>query len=213
MFPRILLLVALTATASAFAQTPIFVSDDFTVSADTLLEAHAPNIGGAWSRGPGQKGIQIKAANDSAVNAGANDLNVYTNATPAPNAEYFIKVTVTFTNGTAKNFVDLYGRTSTSLNNGYAARLSADGTVTLFRYVGGKATTLETGHAKISLNTPIHFTLVIDNNFKRASVEGATVVSSPDNTVTDAGGVALGMQSYAPGQTVADDFSATAIAP
>lgn len=212
MFPRVLVLLALSATVAS-AQTPVFVSDNFTSSTTVLLEAHKPDIGGAWTRGSGAKGIQVKAASGSVMNVSAADWNVYTNALVAPGPEYFIKVTVTFTNNNPKNFVDLYGRASTTLNNGYAARISANGTVTLFKYVGSVATTLGTGIAKITINTPFHFTFVIDNNFKRASVEGATDVTSSDNTVTGAGLVALGMQSYAAGQTVASGFSATAIAP
>ena len=212
MFARVFILLTLIATVAS-AQTPIFVNDTFTVTADTALEAHMPDIGGKWVRGTGSKGIVVKAASDSAYNIAANDWDVYTNAAPAPDDEYFVKITVTFTNTNAKNFVDLYGRADTKVNNGYAVRISANGTVTLMKYVASAMTTLATGTTKVTVNTPIHLTLVIDDNFKRASIDGATVVNSSDNTITAAGLAGFGMQSYALGQTITDDFSATAIAP
>jgi hypothetical protein len=108
------------------AQTT-FVSDTFTVGVNTLLDAHAPNTGGAWTRQTGTNGITLNAAADNARNAGATDWNVYTNATIAPAAEVVVGVTVTFTNANTNNFIDLYGRASVTLLQAYSVRLAAGG--------------------------------------------------------------------------------------
>src|SRR5713226_8838890 len=81
----------------ASAQT-IFVQDHFTVAANTMLEAHTPNTGGAWTRQLGGSGIILNAAAGNARNVAAGDWNVYSNATTAPNAEIVEGITVTFTN-------------------------------------------------------------------------------------------------------------------
>ncbi|MEK6373901.1 MAG: hypothetical protein AABO58_14540 [Acidobacteriota bacterium] len=140
---RRLALLILAIVPCASAQTT-FVRDAFTVGANTMLEAHAPNAGGAWTRFTGGSGIILNAAADNARNVANNDWNIYGNATTPPGAaaEIVVGITVTFTNNTTNNYVDVFGRASVALLNGYLARLRAsnDGTgtnVQIVRYVGG----------------------------------------------------------------------------
>ena len=204
-------LATLTAAWPAAAQT-IFVSDTFTVGANTLLEAHAPNTGGAWTRFLGG-GITLNAAAGNARNVNAGDWNIYTNATASPAAEDVVGITVTFTNANANNFIDLFGRASATLQNGYNARLTAGGTVSLIRYNGGVPTTLATATVVVALNTPISIVLSLKNASKQVLINGVAVLTSADNNLAATGLVALGMQSNVAAQTTADNFFASTFAP
>ena len=210
----LLSLAVLAAAWPAGAQT-LFVSDTFTAGANTLLEAHAPNIGGAWTRLIGANGITINAAAGNARNVGAGDWNIYSNATVAPAAEVVVGVTVTFTNANTNNFVDLFGRGSVTLLNAYSVRVVAGGAnnVTLIRYGGGVANTLAQATVAIALNTPIGIVLSLKNASKSVTINGVTVASSADNTLNAAGLVALGMQSNVAAQTITDNFFASTFAP
>ena len=66
------ILLMLASTASG--QTT-FVLDHFTAGANTLLENHTPNVGGAWTRGTGSGGLTIIGANDNLRNVAAGDWN------------------------------------------------------------------------------------------------------------------------------------------
>jgi hypothetical protein len=211
----LLSIAALTAALPAAAQSA-FVSDQFTVGANTMLEAHTPNTaGGAWTRQAGTNGIIINAAAGNARNVGAGDWSVYTNGTVAPAAEVAVGVTVTFTNANTNNFVDVFGRASTSLLQAYSVRLAAGGAnnVTLSRWSGGTPTTIATATVTVALNTQIGIVLSLKNASKTVAINGVTVASSTDNVVTAAGNVAIGMQSNAAGQTITDNFFAGTFSP
>jgi hypothetical protein len=211
----LLLIAALAATRPAAAQT-LAVADPFTVAANTMLEAHTPNTrGGAWTRQTGNNGIIINNAADNARNVSAGDWNVYTNATIAPAAEVVVATTVTFTNGNANNFVDLFGRASVSLLQAYSVRAAAGGAnnVTLSRWSGGAPTTIAQATVAIPVNTPTGIVLSLKNASKTVTINNVTVASSADNVVTAAGFVALGMQSNVAAQTIVDDFYASTFAP
>lgn len=212
--PAVFCAAALAAALPAAAQT-LFVNDTFTVGANTMLEAHAPNTGGAWTRQTGTNGIILNAAADNARNVGTSDWNVYTNATVAPAAEVVVGVTVTFTNASTNNFIDLYGRASVSLLQAYSVRLVAGGAnnLTLIRWSGGTPTTIATATVAVALNSAISVVLSLKNASKSVEINGVVVASSADNTVTGAGIVALGMQSNAAAQTIADSFFASTFAP
>jgi hypothetical protein len=211
LFAFLLLTGTFAAVRPACAQTT-FVQDHFTVGANTMLEAHAPNTGGAWTRQIGNNGIILNAAAGNARNVGAGDWNIYTNATIAPNAEIVEGITVTFTNANANNFVDLFGRASVTLLNAYSARLGADGTVTLTRWSGGAPTTLATAVVAVTLNTQISFQLSLKNASKQVWINGVNVASSADNTNAAAGLVAIAMNSNVAAQNITDDFFASTFA-
>ena len=180
-----------------------------------MLESHAPNTGGAWARQTGGSGIILNAAADNARNVAATDWSVYTNATVAPAAEVVVGVTVTFTNASTNNFIDLFGRASVSLLQAYSVRLVASGAnnLTLSRWSGGVPTTIATATVAVTLNTPISIVMSLKNASKSVQINGVTGASSADNTVTGAGIVALGMQSNVAAQTIADTFFASTFSP
>ncbi|MEA2336164.1 MAG: hypothetical protein QOE82_171 [Thermoanaerobaculia bacterium] len=204
---------ALAAGAPLAAQT-MFVNDSFTVASNTMLEAHNATPGGAWGRQTANNGIILNAAADNARNVSAGDWNVYTNAT-APAAEVVIGVTVTFTNANTNNFIDIFGRASTSLLSAYSVRVAAGGAnnVVLSRWSGGAPSVLAQTTAAITLNSPLGIVLSLKNAAKSVEIGGVAVISSADNSVTGAGLVALGMQSNVAGQTIADSFFASTFAP
>jgi hypothetical protein len=206
------LLVALVAAGPAAAQTT-FVSDSFTVAANTMLEAHTPNTGGAWTRQTGGSGIILNAAAGNARNVAAGDWSVYTNAAVPGSAEVVIGASVVFTNANANNWVDLFGRASVSLLNAYQARFAANGNVSLIRYSGGAPTTLATGTVTVALNTPTEFILSLKNASKQIWINGVQVVSSADNTVAALGSLALGMDSNVAAQVTVDDVFGSTFAP
>ncbi|MGH9421205.1 MAG: hypothetical protein ACRD3J_14605, partial [Thermoanaerobaculia bacterium] len=205
--------VALAAWPAA-GQT-IFVQDTFTVGANTMLESHTPNTGGAWTRRTGGSGIIINAAADNARNVATGDWNVYTNATTAPAAEAVVDATVTFTRVNANNFVDLFGRASVTLLNAYSMRIAGAGAnnATLIRWSGGTPTTLASATVAITANSAINVELSLKNASKSIVINGVTVASSADNTLTGAGIVALGMQSNGGNQTIVDNFLASSFSP
>ncbi len=205
---------ALAAALPAAAQTT-FVSDTFTVGANTMLESHLPNTGGAWARRTGTNGVILNAAADNARNVSAGDWSVYTNATVAPAAEVVVGETVTFTNANTNNFIDLFGRASVTLLQAYSVRLEAGGAnnLTLSRWSGGTPTTIATATVAITLNSPVNIVLSLKNAAKSVTINGVTVASSADNTVTGAGIVAIGMQSNVAAQTIVDTFFASTFAP
>src|SRR6266849_10698977 len=102
--------VAIFLVLESTASGTTFVLDHFTASANTLLENHTPDVGGAWTRGTGSSGLTLIAANDNLRNVAAGDWNTYTNPTTPVNNEYVVTVKVTFTNANANNFIDLFGR-------------------------------------------------------------------------------------------------------
>ena len=212
----LIVLLSLTAFAAAWpaaAQTT-FVSDAFTVGANTMLDVHAPNVGGAWTRLIGAGGIIINAAADNARNVNAGDRNIYTNATPSPAAEDVVGITVTFTTANANNFIELFGRGATAPLNGYSARLTAGGNLSLIRYNGGVPTTLATAIVAVTPNTAISIVLSLKNASKQIWINGVvTAATSADNTLAATGVVGLGMNSNNPGETIADNFFASTFAP
>jgi hypothetical protein len=211
--PVLLCAAALAAAQPAAAQTT-FVQDHFTAGANTMLEAHTPDTGAAWTRQAGNNGITVNAANDNARNVAAGDWSVYTNGTVAPAAEVVVGVTVTFTAASANNFVDLFGRASVSLLQAYSVRLAGAGAnnLTITRWSGGTPTTIATATVAITLNSATTIVFSLKNASKSVDVNGVTVASSADNTVAAAGFVALGMQSNVAAQTIADDFFASTFA-
>jgi hypothetical protein len=211
LFAVLILTGTIAAVSPASAQTT-FVQDHFTVGANTMLEAHAPNTGAAWTRQVGNNGIILNAAAGNARNVGAGDWSIYSNGTIAPAAEIVEGITVTFTNANANNFVDLFGRTSVTLLNAYSARFAANGAVTLTRWNGGAPTTLASAVVAVALNTPISFQFVLKNASKQIWINGVSVASSADNTLAAAGFVALGMNSNVAAQNITDDFFASTFA-
>jgi len=213
LFAVLLFCAAFGVGRPASGQT-FFVVDSFTVGANTMLEAHNATPGGAWTRQTGGSGIILNAAADNARNVAATDWSVYTNAT-SPAAEVVVVASVTFSNASTNNFVDLFGRGSLSLLNAYSVRVVASGAnnVSLFRWSGGAPTMLAQNTVAITIPSTIMVVLSLKNASKSVEINGVSVASSADNTVTGVGLVALGMQSNVAAQTIVDSFFASTFAP
>lgn len=194
------------------AQT-VFVRDTFTAGANQLLEAHAPDVGGAWTRLTGASGIQILAASDDARNAAGDDTNDYANAAVPPSAEYVIGVNVLFTSGSPNGLVEVFGRGNIVTGSGYLARVQGNGTVSLIRVVAGVRTVLATTSMTLARNVTHTVLFSIRNSAKEVYVDGVLRVSSTDNTVTGAGVVGLGMRRPSDNLSRADDFFAATFSP
>lgn len=210
---RLLAALYLLAAAVPLSAQTIFVQDTFTVNANTALESHAPDTGGTWSRVTGN-GLTLLAANDNVRNVSNNDYSAYSNSTTAPNAEQVIGITVTFTNPSSNNFVDLFGRsTGGLLTNAYFVRVTSGGSVTLNIIQSGVVTTLASTTMTFATNTPIEIVLSLKNTSKDVYIDGASIVSSTNNTLTSAGITGFGMRGVGSGQVVGDDYYAATFAP
>ncbi len=208
-------LAAFAATRPAVAQT-LFVNDLFTAAVDTMLEAHAPNTGGAWSRVTGGSGLRINGAADNVRDVNTGDWNVYSNATISPGAEVVVGATVTFTSAAStNNFVDLFGRGSVTLLQAYSARVTGAATnnITITKWNGGVPTVLATGTRAVPLNTATSVVFSIKNALKTVEINGVVVLSSADNALTGVGLVGLAIQSNAANGTIVDNFFASTFAP
>jgi hypothetical protein len=140
---------ALLVLQPAVAQTT-FVSDSFTTGVNQLLEAHAPGVGGAWTRFTGASGIRIPAANDNIRNVAAGDWNVYGNAAVPPADEYVVGITITFTASNADNYVQVFGRGNIVTTSGYFAHVASTGIVLLGVVSGGTASSISDSHPWLS---------------------------------------------------------------
>src|SRR5260221_1582608 len=221
----LLAIYAIGGAAPASAQPPpcqtnqCFVNDTFTVGANTMVEAHTPDIGGAWTRIAGNNGVIINGAADNSRNVNSNDWNVYLNATTPPGAaaEVVVGITVTFTASNANNWVDLVARASNGLMNGYIARVRAsnDGTgtnVQIMRVAGGTVSTIASVSVAIGLNAQHAFIFSAKNASKEIWIDGVQRLSSNTNDVAASGVVGFGMNSSAAGQSIADDLFAKTVA-
>ena len=204
-----LLCIALPAVALQ-AQTQ-FVRDTFTGTTGTLLESHAPNIGGAWTRVQGN-GLLLQNGQLTPDKSVGND--VYLNAAVPPAAEYVVGITASFIAINSDNYVELYGRITG--NTGYAVHIDARQNYQIIRYNGGIGTVLASGSTTalvggISADNEIVFS--ITDAAKRLIVNGTVVATVTDNTITAAGRVGLGLQVKTKDDSVADNFYASTLAP
>jgi hypothetical protein len=206
-------LAAFLATRPAAAQT-LFVNDTFTAAANTMLESHAPNSGGAWTRVTGANGLTINGAADNVRNVSTVDWNVYANATVSPGAEVVVGATVTFAATSANNFVDLFGRGSASLLVAYSGRVTGAATnnVTITRWNGGVPTVLATSTLAVTAGVATSVVFSIKNALKTVEINGVVVLSSADNSIVGVGQVGLGMQSNAANGTIVDNYFASTFA-
>lgn len=204
---------AVLVAVPVFGQT-VFVQDTFTAASNQLLEAHAPDTGGAWTRYVGGSGLTVNAAADNLRNVAGGDWNLYGNATVAPDPEHMVRQVVTFTNASVNSYVDLFGRANALLVNGYLARVDSAGAFVLYRVSGGVVTVLASGStAGFSINAPHTIVLMLLDSAKELWIDGVLVASSADNTVTAAGLVGLGMSSNNAAQVLVDDFVASTFSP
>jgi hypothetical protein len=212
MFHRAAVVLCFVLTvASAHAQTR-FAYDTFTGTTGTFLETHTPDTGGTWSRIRGQ-GIQIISNTARPDRNQSND--IYINSAAAPAADYVVGISVTFAGSNADNIIELYGRVSLALTNGYGVTLDALGNYQILRYVGGTPTVLASG-TTAALNprgTVNEIVFFITDSAKRLIVNGTIVATTSDNTVTAAGTAGFGLVTKTPNDAIGDNFYASTLGP
>ncbi|HEX2835690.1 MAG TPA: C25 family cysteine peptidase [Thermoanaerobaculia bacterium] len=194
---------------SLHAQTT-FVRDTFTGTSGTLLESHAPDTGGTWTRLRGD-GLRLQSNHVETIKTTSFD--VYANAATPPSAEYVVGITVTFTTNFAENYAELYARMSGS--SYYVAYFDAHDNYVLARSVGGTVTVLASGTttATNALGVANEFVLSVTNASKRLIINGTVVATSTDNSVTVAGVAGFGLSKKTNGDAPADDFYGSTLAP
>jgi hypothetical protein len=218
----LLLFVGLSSTASA--QTT-FAQDSFTDAANTTLQLHTPNVGSSWTKfiGGGGTDLQISGTGDNLVDASAKNLSGYINtSTPTGGAtEYVVGCTATWNSGKATDIVTLDARVNGAQNDRYQATINSGSTtnnVVIQKVVGGTTTVLATGSLDVSTTTGVAHYLVfsVKNATKSFNIDGTTIISTTDNTITASGVGGLEQEGNKVGDTVVDDFfestfSATAV--
>lgn len=199
-----------SAALSLHAQT-LFVQDTFTGPNNTLLENHAPDTGGAWSRVSGQ-GLLIQG--NEVTPDKTNGSDVYMNAATPPSAEYVVGITVSFIAFNSDNYVQLFARMTG--NTGYVAYLDARSNYSIIRYVNGVPTILASGTTTaliLGINVDNSVLFHVTDASKRLIVNGTVVATVTDNTITSAGRVGFGLQIKTKGDSEADDFFASTLGP
>lgn len=203
-------LCLLLAALSLQAQTE-FVRDTFTGPNNTLLENHAPDTGGAWTRVQGN-GLRLR--NGEITPDKTNGTDRYTNGAVPPSAEYTVGITASFISANADNYVELLARVTGG--NGYIAYVNAQSAYTITRYVGGVPTVLASGTTaalNVGLANANEIVFSVTDASKRLSINGTVVATVADNTVTAAGRAGLGLQVKTKDDSFADDFYAAGLAP
>ena len=210
---RTLSIVLLVAAAGGVSAQNQFVIDHFTGVNGTTLQAHAPNTGAAWTRILGNNlNIQTNALRATATNAG----DIYTNGTTAPNANYIVGMSVTFTANSANNYINIIGRGDVTAQQGYLAQLTGNGAasqVTVWPVTGGTiGAAIINVTVNITLNVQHRFMLEMVGNQIAAYVDGTQYGPVTNNAVTVPGVVGLGLNANNITQVIADDFFASTFA-
>lgn len=210
-FVTLVWVAGLATTASA--QTT-FVQDTFTGTNGTLLSAHNPDTGnaGSWVKISGTGDLDIQ--NNQLQNTVAKNLVFYKNTTPPTggSAEYVVGLTATWNTSKATDIVTLVARINGASNDRYEATLdtgSSTNNVVIQKVVGGTTTVLATGSLSITLATAHTIYFSVKDASKSLDVDGTTIVSTTDNSITAAGVAGLEQEGNAAGDTVIDDFFAS----
>ncbi len=214
--------VSATVSATPTVSGSVFVLDNFNGAAGTLLQAHSPDTGGAWSK---QEGLTSDYAIDGAGGLylpGGTDARTYWNAATPASAEYDVEVQFTRL-GTAAasgggDIILLARRTGTAtFGDGYGARINfSAATVTLFKEpTTGGATQIGSAAKTWTVGTVYVVKLQVRNATKKVFVDGVEVISSTDNSNTGVGKAGLsgapnnaGVSSATIGPLI-DSFKAT----
>jgi hypothetical protein len=193
-----LVAVALLLGLVSNAHAVVRVSDSFTVSSDTPLPSHIPDMGTGWT----EVFDDTSAGTDLKINAAADHLRsgyadietgngqAYT-AQPNPTSPDQ-DVSITIATDYNANYARLWGifARRTDDSNFYHVQIVPDNytsqdTFTLFKYVGGVATKLGGYEATITAGDVIK--LEIRDAAKKVYINGTERISSSDNSLTAAG--------------------------
>lgn len=188
-----------------------FLSDTFTGTDGTLLDAHAPDTGGTWvEHGSGGGGSAV-ISNANRLYGSVTAVAYYNDAAPA-SAEYDVDWDVYIQTTTILLHEVGLGRFLSSALTGYGVRWNTSNQWELLRYTAGGVTSLGTWTSTISAGATYHVKLEIRNATKKVYIDGVERISSADNTHTGAGFAGVRFSGTAATNTTLrhiDDFTAT----
>ena len=198
---------------STYEQNPI--NDTFFGGSGTLLQDHAPDVGGPWVR---------HTANVATTNFELWQGRVYSRSNSTNGVFYYVNTVLPTEYEVSGDFVvnaknvrvGLSGRMSNSADTAYFARYVPDaGTIQLGRLSAGSVITLATYNYDPNVGDHFSLKLVIKDAYKAVELNGIEILRSTDNTITAAGyaGIRFSPLTTAEGsptnQVTIDNFNVT----
>jgi hypothetical protein len=188
--------------AGATAGNTVFY-DSFTVGANTLLDAHAPDVGTSWAYAvnPGALSMTVTATTDACgPTATTANQKIIATCTPAPTtANVDIECRMTGAGSTTSTNWALIARYIDSSN--YYALIHYTNSNTadtqIWKMVGGVATSLGTVDCGVSGTNETQFRFRLVGSTLTAWREGHLVLSATDSALPLAGGAGLGFGAVA----------------
>lgn len=195
------------ATVQAAAVVPI--ADSFTGNVGTLLSAHNSDIGGTWTHNAVRTGVMLlSSAGRVYIVSGNAARGSYSSSTATANQNYAITADFVFLGyprdlaavGAGNDYMVLGGRMLTGVDTGYFLQVSGfDGSMTLFRTVANVQTVIGTYNpaGPFTRGRVLTVTLQVTDAAKNVVINGTTVITSADNTITAAGAPGISGQASA----------------
>lgn len=183
---RLLTAIALAWLAVATLEAVTFISDAFTDSNGTNLDAHSPGTGGTWVAHPvyfGTAHVQSNVLEHETSGTGA----LYYNDASLSSAEYIVEADLIHSGGDDSNSsMHLTARVHTTQETYYAAGWDGNSNVwTIYWAVNGSFDGAGTGDTLGAGTYRLKF--VVSNAVKQLYVDGVLKHSTNDNTITAAG--------------------------
>lgn len=178
-----------------------FVQDSFTDVDGTAVSAHTPEHGGAW----GSPNTDLFISGGKATSTDYPDSSEFNFGTPPGDGNYSVSCDIVCQYSTATSAM-VWARQAAGLN-GYAGRLSGDGSVSIFR---DYFTELASGTlAGFTLGTTYRLMLKCSGTDLSLSVDGVELLTITDSTYAD-GDCGFGMTGGNIGAWTFDNFEADA---
>lgn len=172
------------------------VIDTFTGASATALTSHTPDAGGSWTTHPSfpSSGAFVSNANRARPGSGTDSrAQLYWSGTPS-SADYSVTADATIL--TAAGVSQILGRTSTSADTCYFARVvGAFGTLELGKRVGGTETIFGSVSHGWSTGTTHGLTLSMSGTTIGLWTSGTLRLSATDSAISAAGKVGLAFAS------------------
>ena len=190
----------------------IFAKDNFTDTNGTAITSHTPDIGGSWTNHASFGNNFATIQSNKFQGTGVGLTAYYCNATPG-GADYTVAIDQTggeqgsgTTNGQGP-----MGRIDTAAITGYWARYSPNnGGWQLFKSVAGTSTQLgATQTATLTASQVYHLVLSMVGTTISMIVDGTTLVSVTDSSISAAGKAGIRSAQLNTGTYLLDNFVAT----
>lgn len=184
----------------------VFVQDSFTDTDGTNLQGHVGEIGAAWTKLPGFSGNAT--INGNTLINGTSEAAYYASGSPAA-ADYAVSADYSWENSSFAN-LKIMGRADTSTGDHYALHYArSDATFRLQKHVSGSLTTLASGsQSLVNASTFRTHKLQLSGTNLEGFVDGVSMVSTSDATITAAGKAGLRLSGAANTRLRIDNFLA-----